>query len=146
MGVFEWEPFRAGTEAVARGIAEATAFTAVAAVIRWRRSVLGLESGRCPAVHWRRRRARVAGGAEAPWSKSARSGSVVRMPEQKSLIVGNWKVNATHLEAIQMVQKLSYRLEARYDRVEVVVAPPFTSLRSVQTVIEADRLWLGLGA
>ena len=57
---------------------------------------------------------------------------MVRMPEQKSLIVGNWKMNATHLEAIQMVQKLSYRLEARdYDRVEVVVAPPFTS--SVQS-------------
>ena len=69
------------------------------------------------------------------------------MTETKKLMVGNWKMNATHLEAIQMVQKLSYRLEPRdYDRVEVVVAPPFTSLRSVQTVIEADRLWIGLGA
>jgi triosephosphate isomerase len=46
-----------------------------------------------------------------------------------------------------MVQKLSYRLEFNdHDRVEVVVAPPFTSLRSVQTVIEADRLRIGLGA
>jgi triosephosphate isomerase len=69
------------------------------------------------------------------------------MSERKNLIVGNWKMNATHLEAIQMVQKLSYRLEPRdHDRVEVVVAPPFTSLRSVQTVIEADRLRIGLGA
>ena len=59
---------------------------------------------------------------------------------QRPYIVGNWKMNATHLEAIQMVQKLSYRLDhGDYDRVEVVVAPPFTSLRSVQTVIEADR-------
>jgi len=67
--------------------------------------------------------------------------------ERKNLIVGNWKMNATHLEAIQMVQKLSYRLEFKdHDRVEVVVAPPFTSLRSVQTVIEADRLRIGLGA
>jgi triosephosphate isomerase len=67
--------------------------------------------------------------------------------ERKNLIVGNWKMNATHLEAIQMVQKLSYRLEFNdHDRVEVVVAPPFTSLRSVQTVIEADRLRIGLGA
>jgi triosephosphate isomerase len=69
------------------------------------------------------------------------------MSERKNLIVGNWKMNATHLEAIQMVQKLSYRLELKdHDRVEVVVAPPFTSLRSVQTVIEADRLRIGLGA
>src|SRR3990170_2677210 len=69
------------------------------------------------------------------------------MSDRKNLIVGNWKMNATHLEAIQMVQKLSYRLEAKdHDRVEVVVAPPFTSLRSVQTVIEADRLRIGLGA
>ncbi len=47
----------------------------------------------------------------------------------------------THLETIQMVQKLGYRLDpADYDRVEVVVCPPFTALRSVQTVIEADYL------
>ncbi len=69
------------------------------------------------------------------------------MSGRKVLIVGNWKMNASHLEAIQMVQKLSYRLDhGDYDRVEVVVAPPFTSLRSVQTVIEADRLRIVLGA
>ncbi len=69
------------------------------------------------------------------------------MSERKSLIVGNWKMNASHLEAIQMVQKLSYRLELDdYERVDVVVAPPFTSLRSVQTVIEADRMRIGLAA
>lgn len=63
------------------------------------------------------------------------------------LIVGNWKMNATHLDAIQMVQKLSYRLEEDdYDRVEVVVAPPFTALRSVQTVIEVDHMHIRLGA
>ncbi|HSJ26633.1 MAG TPA: triose-phosphate isomerase, partial [Acidimicrobiia bacterium] len=67
--------------------------------------------------------------------------------ERQDLIVGNWKMNANHLEAIQMVQKLSYRLEkGDTERVEVVVAPPFTALRSVQTVIEADRLPIRLGA
>ena len=56
-------------------------------------------------------------------------------------------MNATHLDAIQMVQKLSYRLELQdYDRVDVAVAPPFTSLRSVQTVIEADHLPILLAA
>jgi triosephosphate isomerase len=66
---------------------------------------------------------------------------------RKNLMVGNWKMNATHLEAIQMVQKLSYRLESKdYDRVEIVVCPPFTALRSVQTVIEADHLSIQLGA
>jgi triosephosphate isomerase len=66
---------------------------------------------------------------------------------RKNLFAGNWKMNATHLESIQMVQKLSYRLDVSdYDRVEVVVCPPFTALRSVQTVIEADRLSLKLGA
>ena len=65
----------------------------------------------------------------------------------RDLIIGNWKMHATHLEAIQMVQKLSYRLESSdHERVEVVVAPPSTSLRSVQTVIEADRLSIRLGA
>jgi triosephosphate isomerase len=66
---------------------------------------------------------------------------------RKDLMAGNWKMNATHLEAIQMVQKLGYRLEmADYDRVEVVVCPPFTALRSVQTVIESDHLPIRLGA
>lgn len=69
------------------------------------------------------------------------------MTERKKLIVGNWKMNATHLETIQMVQKLSYRLESEdYARVDVVIAPAFTSLRSAQTVIEADRLRIVLGA
>lgn len=69
------------------------------------------------------------------------------MTERKDLIVGNWKMNATHLDAIQMIQKLSYRLDPDdYDRVEVVVAPPFTALRSAQTVIEADRMLIELGA
>lgn len=66
---------------------------------------------------------------------------------RKNLIAGNWKMNATHLEAIQMVQKLSYRLEPDdYERVDVVVCPPFTALRSVQTVIESDHLPIRLGA
>jgi triosephosphate isomerase (TIM) len=66
---------------------------------------------------------------------------------RKSLIAGNWKMHASHLEAIQMVQKLSLRLDfADHDRVDVVVVPPFTALRSTQTVIEADRLLLNLGA
>jgi triosephosphate isomerase len=63
------------------------------------------------------------------------------------LIAGNWKMHATHLEAIQMVQKLSYRLDpADHERVEVAVHPPFTALRSVQTVIETDHLRIRLGA
>ena len=66
---------------------------------------------------------------------------------RKDLIAGNWKMYSNHLEAIQMVQKLSYRLDpADYDRVEVLVCPPLTSLRSVQTVIEADYLPIKLGA
>ena len=69
------------------------------------------------------------------------------MSERTPLIVGNWKMNSNHLEAIQMVQKLSYRLDlADFDRVEVVVAPPFTSLRSIQILIETDHMRIGLGA
>jgi triosephosphate isomerase len=66
---------------------------------------------------------------------------------RKDLIAGNWKMHATHLDAIQMVQKLSYRLDpGDYERVDVVVCPPFTALRSAQTVIETDKLQIGLGA
>lgn len=66
---------------------------------------------------------------------------------RKDMIAGNWKMHATHLETIQMVQKLSYRLDpGDYDRVDVVVCPPFTALRSAQTVIESDHLEIELGA
>ncbi|MBT8212833.1 MAG: triose-phosphate isomerase [Acidimicrobiia bacterium] len=65
----------------------------------------------------------------------------------KDLIAGNWKMHTSHLDAIQMIQKLSYRLEASdHSRVDVVVCPPFTALRSAQTVIETDHLLIKLGA
>jgi triosephosphate isomerase len=69
------------------------------------------------------------------------------MADRKPLMAGNWKMHHNHLEAIQVVQKLSYRLDAKdYDTVEIVVCPPFTALRSVQTTLEGDRIEIGLGA
>jgi triosephosphate isomerase (TIM) len=69
------------------------------------------------------------------------------MADRKPLMAGNWKMYHNHLEAIQVVQKLSYRLEKKdYDAVEVVVCPSFTALRSVQTALEGDRIPIGLGA
>ncbi len=68
-------------------------------------------------------------------------------PARKPLMSGNWKMNYNHLEAIQVVQKLSYRLrDDDYDAVDVSVHPPFTALRSIQTVIESDRMNIVLGA
>jgi len=67
--------------------------------------------------------------------------------ERRPVIAANWKMNKTHLEAIQAVQKLSYLLDKKdADRVEVVVCPPFTALRSIQTLLEADKLSYALGA
>jgi triosephosphate isomerase len=66
---------------------------------------------------------------------------------RKPLMAGNWKMHHTHLEAIQVVQKLSYRLDnSDYDHCDVVVCPAFTALRSVQTTIDSDRIDIGLGA
>ena len=65
------------------------------------------------------------------------------MTERRPIIAANWKMHKTHLEAIQAVQKLCYLLDAAdADRVEVVICPPFTALRSVQTLLEADKLAL----
>jgi triosephosphate isomerase len=69
------------------------------------------------------------------------------MTERTPIIAGNWKMHKTHLEAIQTVQKLSYLVDQHdTDRVEVVICPPFTALRAVQTLIDADRLSFSLGA
>ncbi len=63
------------------------------------------------------------------------------------LISGNWKMNLNHFEAIQTVQKLHYLVpKETYDSVDVSVHPPFTDLRSVQTLIESDDLPFALGA
>lgn len=60
---------------------------------------------------------------------------------RKPLMVGNWKMHGTYFEAMQWVQALSYHVDpADYDRVDVGVAPSFTSLRSVQTVVQMDGL------
>ena len=69
------------------------------------------------------------------------------MTDRHPVIAANWKMNLTHLEAIQAVQKLSYLLDkAATDQVEVVICPSFTSLRSVGTLIDSDKLPFGLGA
>lgn len=66
---------------------------------------------------------------------------------RKPLIAGNWKMNLNHLEAIAFLQKLAYGLpEKYYAEVEVAVLPPFTAIRSVQTVIDGDKLMMVHGA
>ncbi len=62
-------------------------------------------------------------------------------------MAGNWKMNLNHLEAIGLVQKLAFTLtDADYDAVDVAVLPPFTDLRSVQTLVDGDRLRIRYGA
>ena len=66
---------------------------------------------------------------------------------RKPLISGNWKMHHNHFEAIQTIQRLAYALSSSdYENVEVSVHPPFTDLRSLQTVIEADEIPITLGA
>jgi triosephosphate isomerase len=62
-------------------------------------------------------------------------------------MAGNWKMNLNHLEAINLVQKLAFSLnEQQLTDTEVVVLPPFTDLRSVQTAIDGDKLQIRYGA
>jgi triosephosphate isomerase len=66
---------------------------------------------------------------------------------RKPLIAGNWKMNLNHFEAIALVQKIAFSLpEKYYDLVDVTVLPPFTDLRSVQTLVDGDKLRLTYGA
>jgi triosephosphate isomerase len=63
------------------------------------------------------------------------------------LMAGNWKMNLTHLEAIALVQKLAFSLTDKdFDAVEVAVLPPFTDIRSVQTMVDGDHLRIRYGA
>ena len=69
------------------------------------------------------------------------------MTDRRPIVAANWKMHKTHLEAIQAVQKLSYLLDKEdAEKVEVVICPPFTALRSVETLLDSDKLPYGLGA
>lgn len=66
---------------------------------------------------------------------------------RKPLMAGNWKMNLNHFEAMHLVQDLAFRISDKdYDAVEVVVLPPYTDIRSVQTLIDADHLEITYGA
>lgn len=66
---------------------------------------------------------------------------------RKPLMAGNWKMNLNHLEAIALVQKLAFALtDQDFDAVNVCVIPPFTDLRSIQTLIDGDGYRIAYGA
>jgi triosephosphate isomerase len=68
-------------------------------------------------------------------------------PDRKPLVAGNWKLHNNHLEAIALTQKIAFTLSRKdFDAVEVAVLPPFTALRSVQTLVQADKLTVSYGA
>ena len=68
-------------------------------------------------------------------------------PDRKPLVAGNWKLHNNHLEAIALTQKIAFTLNRKdFDAVEVAVLPPFTALRSVQTLVQADKLEVSYGA
>ncbi|MBW8483220.1 triose-phosphate isomerase [Actinomadura parmotrematis] len=68
-------------------------------------------------------------------------------PARKPLMAGNWKMNNNHFEAIALVQKLAFALkDTDFDAVDVAVLPPFTDIRSVQTLVQADKLSIAYGA
>ncbi|MGW4225087.1 triose-phosphate isomerase [Streptomyces bauhiniae] len=69
------------------------------------------------------------------------------MTTRTPIMAGNWKMNLNHLEAIAHVQKLAFALADKdYEAVEVAVLPPFTDLRSVQTLVDGDKLKIKYGA
>jgi triosephosphate isomerase (TIM) len=68
---------------------------------------------------------------------------------RRPLIAGNWKMNLNHVEAVGLVQKLAWTLEDKKhdpEKSEVIVLPPFTDLRTIQTLVDGDRLEIGYGA
>ncbi|MFC6094089.1 triose-phosphate isomerase [Saccharothrix sp. BKS2] len=69
------------------------------------------------------------------------------MAARQPLIAGNWKMNLNHLEAIALVQKIAFSLPEKYfAKVEVAVLPPFVDIRSIQTLVDGDKLLLKYGA
>jgi triosephosphate isomerase len=67
--------------------------------------------------------------------------------KRKPLVAGNWKMHNNHLEALALTQQLAFRLTTKdFDAADIAVMPPFTALRSVQTLVQGDKLRLKYGA
>ena len=156
MGVFELAPFAGGhaRRSPRRSPRSADALTVVgggdsAAAVR----ALGIDEsrfshistgggasleyleGQGPCRAWRR------------WRRCADRPDGSRLGSTRPLIAGNWKMNLNHLEAIALVQKIAFGLREREaEAVEIAVLPPFTAIRSVQTLIEGDKLPMVFGA
>ncbi len=66
---------------------------------------------------------------------------------RKPLVAGNWKMHKNHFEALSLTQKLAFMLTGKdFDAADIAILPPFTALRSVQTLIAGDKLRIGYGA
>jgi triosephosphate isomerase len=138
MGVFEMAPFAEGTRALAQAITE------VDGAHRRRRWRLGRRVRQLGFDEKAFGHISTGGGAslellegkELPGLSCTGGVTMARTP----LMAGNWKMNLNHLEAIALVQKLAFSLNDNdFDAVEVAVLPPFTDIRSVQTLVDGDK-------
>ena len=152
MGVFEVDAFAGGTRAVAQALTEVDGLSVVgggdsAAAVR----KLGFDEAAFGHIS-------TGGGASLEYLEGKELPGIAvlekatdrhLMATRTPLMAGNWKINLNHQEAVVLVQKLAWTLSDKrhdYGKVEVVVVPPFTDLRSVQTLVDGDRLSIKYGA
>ena len=135
MGVFEMDAFCKGTEAVAKAVAKSRATS----IVGGGDSVAAIEK---LGLAKRITHISTGGGASLEYLEGKVLPGVAALDDlRRKMIAGNWKMNKTVSEAVELAEDIVMETNGTLN--EVVIFPPFTALETVADAIDGKHVGYG---